>query len=235
VVEIGPPTGLDGAMKTASAVAASVLVAAGLLSGCSGSVSIGGDTSASPTQATPDATTGVELTETLSNSEFGFSFGYSPPFEERDDASFSNEGGATTSQTFAVFDTEGSQIAGQYRDAFVVNVYPLQVEITEADLPAAKQELEQNVIPQLKASSPGMKIAPLTDSTLGGKPAFYTETTFDVEGKPIKSEMYFVFDGATEYQVLAQSAEQNWEQLKPTFDAMFSSFTLTGASASPSS
>lgn len=222
-------------MQTIPVFAASVLVAAGLLSGCSGSVSVGTDPSAGTTEASPQTSPGVELTETLSNSEYGFSFMYSPPFEERDDASFSNEGGASSSQTFAVFDTEGSQIGGQYRDAFVVNVYSLQVEITEEDLPAAKQELEQNVIPQLKASSPGMEIAPLTDSTLGGKPAFYTETTFDVEGKPIKSEMYFVFDGSTEYQVLAQSAEQNWDKLKPTFDAMFDSFTLTGASASPSS
>ncbi len=215
-------------MRTFPVVAASVLLAAGLVSGCSASVDVG-------TTPSPEATTdsGVQLTETLSNSEYGFSFMYSPPFEEQDDTSFAGEGGGDSSTTEAVFDTEGAQIGGQYRDAFVVNVYPLSTTITEENLPDAKAELENTVIPQLKASTPGITITPLVDTTVAGKPAFEADVAFDVEGEPIKSTMYFIFDGSVEYQILVQSAAKNWDGLQPTFDAMLQSFTLTGA-ASPS-
>ena len=61
---------------------------------------------------------------------------------------------------------------GQYRDAFVVNVYPLQTEITPDKLPDAKAELENSVIPQLEASTQDMKISEITETTVAGKPAF---------------------------------------------------------------
>lgn len=217
-------------MRRFPVIAASVLIAAGLVSGCSASVSVG-DTSPAP--ATSGSTSGVELTETLSNSDYGFSFKYAAPFEPQDDTSFAGEGGGDSSTTSAVFDTKGAQIGGQYRDAFVVNVYPLNAEITDADLPAAKAELENTVIPELKASTPGMQISELTEGSLAGKTAYVADVSFDVEGQPIKSTMYFVFSGSTEYQVLVQAAAKNWDGLQPTFDAMLDSFTITPA-ASPS-
>lgn len=215
-------------MQRFAVLAAAALVATGLVSGCSASVSVGDDPT---TQASPGQNAGPELTETLVNDQYGFSFKYAPPFEPRDDTSFAGEGGENSTTTEAVFDTEGSQIDGQYRDAFVVNVYPLQVEITEDNLPDAKAELENSVIPQLKQSTPGMEISSLTDTTLGGKPAFMADASFEVNGQPIKTTMYFVFDGKVEYQVLVQAAEKNWEGLQPTFDAMLQSFTLTGTTA----
>lgn len=219
-------------MRTFPIVAASVLLAAGMVSGCSASVSVG-DTSPSPS-AESSQSAGVELTETLVNDEYGFSFKYAPPFEPQDDTSFAGEGGGDSSKTEAVFDTEGSQIGGQYRDAFVVNIYPLNAEVTEDDLPAAKAELENSVIPELKSSTPGITISPLVETTLAGKPAFEADVAFDVEGQPIKSTMYFVFDGSTEYQVLVQASQKNWDGLQPTFDSMLASFTITGTSGSPS-
>ncbi|MFN8124965.1 MAG: PsbP-related protein [Candidatus Nanopelagicales bacterium] len=219
-------------MKPLPVLAASLLVVTGLVSGCSASVSVGDSTtSAAPA---PDTSSSVDLTETITNDQYGFSFKYAPPFEPQEDTTFSGEGGADSANTTAVFDTEGSQIGGQYRDAFVVNVYELQAEITEDNLADAKAELENSVIPQLEQSTDDMKISEVTETTVAGKPAFSADATFTAEGKGITSTLYFVFDGNREYQVLTQAADENWDGLQPTFDAMLGSLTITGASASPS-
>lgn len=190
-----------------------------------------GDSSTAPA---PENSSDVQLTETITNDQFGFSFMYAPPFEPQDDTSFSGEGGADSANTTAVFDTDGAQIGGQYRDAFVVNVYPLQTEITPDKLPDAKAELENSVIPQLEASTQDMKISEITETTVAGKPAFTADATFTEEGKGISSTLYFVFDGSTEYQILTQAADENWDKLQPTFAAMLNSMQITGTSASPS-
>ena len=193
----------------------------------SASVEVGG---------TPEPSASAEtaaLTETLVNDQYGFSFGYSPPFEPQAQTEFSGGGGADSTTTEAVFDTEGAQIGGQYRDAFVVNVYPLQSEVTAENLPDARVELENTVIPQLKASTPGMTVSPLADTTVAGRPAFTADVSFEVEGEPIESTMYFVFDGRTEYQILTQAAKKNWDGLQSTFESMLASFTIDTATATP--
>lgn len=227
VVDFRTRTGNDGAMRGFGVMAAVVVLAVGGVSGCSASVEVGG---------TPEPTTttgGVALTETLVNDQYGFSFGYSPPFEPQADTEFSGGGGADSTTTEAVFDTEGAQIGGQYRDAFVVNVYPLPAEVTADDLPDARAELENTVIPQLKASTPGMTVSPLTDTTVAGRPAFTADVSFDVDGQPIESTMYFVFEGKAEYQILTQAAKKNWDGLQPTFESMLASFTIDAATATP--
>lgn len=217
-------------MHRIAVLCGSVLITAGLVSGCSASVSVGADPSAS----TSESGSAVALSETLVNDQYGFSFGYSPPFEEESDPTFDGGSGNESASTSSVFDTEGSQIDGQYRDAFVVSVYKLNRSITTDDLPAAKAEIENSLIPSLKQSTPGIQFTPVVDTTLAGKPAFQTDATFEVKGQPIKSSMYFIFDGDTQYQVLVQASGRNWDGLQPTFDAMLESFTITGASPSPS-
>lgn len=224
-------------MKRLTLAAAAVL-ALGLVSGCSASVQVGGETtSPSPVTSAPSSPTTSAtgtLSETYTDDQYGFSFRYGPPFELNDQTSFSGQGGGAAAKTVAVFDTDGAQIGNQYRDAFVVSVYQLNTTITEENLPQAKQELESSVIPQLKQSTPGMEITPLRDTEVGGKKAFAADASFDIQGTPVKSTLYFVFDGAIEYQVLLQAVEENWTKLQPTFQQMLESLTFTGVtSASP--
>jgi hypothetical protein len=131
----------------------------------------------------------------------------------------------------AVFDTEGTQVGGQYRDAFVVNVYQLNTEITEENLDAVQEELEASVIPQLTQSSEDMQISELTATTVGGLSGFQADATFSVEDTPMSSTLYFLFDGDIEYQLLTQSATDRWEELQPTFDQMVNSFAVSDAAA----
>ena len=83
-----------------------------------------------------------------------------------------------------MFDTDGTQVGGQYRDAFLVNVYELNTEITEENLDAVQAELEQSVIPQLEQSSENMQISELSPVTVSGLNGFEADATFDVEGTP---------------------------------------------------
>ena len=78
------------------------------------------------------------------------------------------------------------------------------------------------------------EISEITETTVAGKPAFTADATFTEEGKGISSTLYFVFDGSTEYQILTQAADENWDKLQPTFAAMLNSMQITGTSASPS-
>jgi hypothetical protein len=214
-----------------SVVAAGVALAFGL-AGCSAEVNVGGnsETSASPTveQSVPSDA------QTYTSDKYGFSFQYAPPFEQQSDTSWEAQSGASSADSVAVFDTEGTEVGGQYRDAFVVNVYELNTEITEANLDQVKAELENSVIPQLEASSEDMQITELTPTSVGGLSGYQADATFNVEGTPMTSTLYFLFEGDIEYQLLTQSATDRWQELTPTFEAMVNSFTVQpGAAASP--
>jgi hypothetical protein len=205
-----------------SAAVAAAALTVGLV-GCSAEVSVGGDSSESPS-AEQSAPSDVQ---TYTSDKSGFSVQYAPPFEQKDDTSFEAESGASSADSVAVFDTDGTQVGGQYRDAFLVNVYELNTEITEENLDAVQAELEQSVIPQLEQSSENMQISELSPVTVSGLNGFEADATFDVEGTPITSKLYFLFDGMIEYQLLTQAATDRWAELAPTFDQMVNSFSVS--------
>lgn len=203
------------------------------LAGCSSSSSTdsaGGD-SASPTA---EATTAPADMKTYTSEKYGFSFQYAPPFEEKTDTTWEAQSDASSTDTVAVFDVEGTQVGGQYRDAFVVNTYELNTEITDENLDQVATELEQSVIPQLEQSSDDMQISELVSTEVNGLKGFQADATFTVEGTPMTSRLYFLFDGNIEYQLLTQSATDRWEELQPTFEAMVNSFQA-GAPAAEAS
>jgi hypothetical protein len=209
-----------------SAVVAGIVLVVGL-GGCSAEVSVGGD-SASPTaeQSAPAA----DVT-TYTSDQYGYSFQYAPPFEEKTDTSWDAQSEASSADTVAVFDTDGTQVGGQYRDAFVVNVYQLNTEITDENLDQVAAELEQSVIPQLEQSSEDMQISELVSTEVNGLKGFQADATFSVEDTPMTSTLYFLFDGDLEYQLLTQAATDRWEELQPTFDTMVNSFQVSADAA----
>lgn len=216
-------------MRATIAIAGLALIVG--LGGCSSSSdsSTGGD-SASPT-ATASASPSSALpadAKTYTSDKWGFSFQYAPPFEEKSDTTWQAESEASAADTVAVFDVEGTQVGGQYRDAFVVNTYQLNTEITDANLDQVATELEQNVIPQLEKSSDQMEISELVATEVNGLKGFQADATFSVDDTPMTSTLYFLFDGDREFQLLTQSATDRWEELQPTFTAMVNSFQVSG-------
>jgi len=220
-------------MRIAVVVAGAVLAIG--LGGCSGSAEVNVGESQTPAASPTEVATTPADVETYTSEKYGFSFQYAPPFEQKGDTSWEAESGASSADSVAVFDTDGTQVGGQYRDAFVVNVYQLNTEITDENLDAVKTELEQNVIPTLEKSSEDMTISELTPTTVGGLNGFQASATFMVEDTAMTSDLYFLFDGNIEYQLLTQSATDRWEELQPTFEQMVNSFTVSAAEQSPAS
>lgn len=200
------------------------------LAGCSGSaeVNVGSSESAAPSASTqaPDG-----QTTTYTSDKYGFSFEYAPPFEEKTDTSWEAQSEQSSADSVAVFDVEGTQVAGQYRDAFVVNVYQLNTEINESNIGDVATELEQNVIPQLEQAGQNMQISELVSTEVNGLQGYQADATFTVDGTPMTSQLYFLFDGDLEYQLLVQSASDRWQELQPTFEAMVDSFQVTPVDA----
>jgi hypothetical protein len=216
-----------------TAVFAGIALVIGL-GGCSSSSDSGsGGESASPTaEATTQAP--ADLT-TFTSDKYGFSFQYAPPFEEKTDTTWEAQSDASSADTVAVFDVEGTQVGGQYRDAFVVNTYQLNAEITDENLDQVAAELEQTVIPQLENSSEDMQITELVSTEVNGLKGFQADATFTVEDTPMSSTLYFLFDGNLEFQLLTQAATERWEELQPTFEQMVNSFQVSGEAAASES
>ena len=200
------------------------------LGGCSSGGEATSDSSAnaSAQQSAPANAT------TYTSDQYGFSFQYAPPFEEKSDTTWDAQSSASSADTVAVFDTEGTQVGGQYRDAFVVNTYQLNTEITDENLDQVATELEQNVIPQLEQSSQDMQISELVSTEVNGLKGYQADATFTVEGRPMTSTLYFLFDGDLEFQLLTQGATDRWSELQPTFEQMVNSFQVSGDAAAAS-
>lgn len=205
-----------------SALTAGLLGAVMIVSGCSS------DSSSDSGQPVPEGTT-------YTSTQYGFEFTYQAPFEEQKDTEWEAESGAST-DSVAVFDTTGSRVDGQFRDAFVVNVYQLGQEIVAGDLPAVQKELESSVLPSLESSNEQMQIGDLTETEVAGLPGFTAAATFSVSDTPMTTTMYFLFNGDLEYQILEQATAENWDALQPDFQRMLDSFTVidSARSASPS-
>lgn len=221
-------------MRISMAVAG-IALAMGL-AGCSAEVSVGGGGNSE----TPSASASAEQTmptdaQTYTSDKYGFSFSYAPPFKQLNDTSWQAQSGASSADSVAVFDTDGTEVGGQYRDAFVVNVYELNATITDENMDDVKSELEQSVIPQLEQSSEDMQISELTPTTVSGLNGYQADAQFSVDDTPMTSTMYFLFDGDIEYQLLTQSATDRWDELAPAFEAMVNSFSVAPTSAASAS
>lgn len=163
-------------------------------------------------------------TKTFTSAKYRFSFDYRAPFQLRRGTTFTGEAGSGAELTTGVFDVTGNRIAGQYRDAFVVNVYKLNQAITPELLPAVRRELRV-VIRQLKASTPSMSTTRLKRTAVDQIPGFQLSARFRVSGVPMRTRMTFLFNADIEYQLLEQTTKQDWAALQGRLTAMRNSFS----------
>jgi hypothetical protein len=165
----------------------------------------------------------VEL-KSYTSEAYGFTFQYPKDWKLQEGAAAEITAGSGAKASVGVFDPKGAKAGDKYIDMMQTAVYELKVSIDESMMPDVKTELE-GVLAQLEAQSPDMKMqGDLTQTTVNGMPGFMVTYTFDQDGEPATSTLYFLFDGAIEYQVTVQAATKNWQSLKPLFDTMVASF-----------
>ena len=73
-----------------------------------------------------------------------------------------------------------------------------------------------------------MQISELVSTEVNGLKGYQADATFTVEGTPMTSTLYFLFDGDLEFQLLTQGATDRWSELQPTFEQMVNSFQVSG-------
>ncbi len=197
-------------------------MAAVVVTGCSSS---GGSQSPSPS----GSPTGPQ---TYTDAQFGYSFGYEPPFAVVDGATLSAQAGNPADSMVAVMDGSGPQLEGSATNGWMVTAYSLAQPITSANLPMARAELEKNIIPAL--TKQGYKVGSLTEKAVAGSPAFVASATPTAAKDKVRSMLYFVFAGPTQYQIVTQASDDTWSSMQPTFEKFLSSFTIPAAPSSSS-
>jgi hypothetical protein len=190
------------------------------LAGCSGSVSVDGDGSPSADDGGSTA-----ATRTYTNEEYGFSITYPEQLEQGEPAKGSGaDGSSVLDVVFA--DENGPIVADRYVNAAQVSVYELAREVDPAEVPDLESEL-QGVVDEIMASLPNSEVVePLTGTEVNGIPGFALKYTFAVEGTEITAVTVFLLNGANEYQITAQAASADWEQMKDGLESTVSSFTV---------
>jgi hypothetical protein len=208
------------------AVAAAGLAVTGLV-GCSTSTTVTSPT-ASPSPTGP---------QTYTDEQFGFSFDYEPPFAPDAGAVFNTQSGPPPAAMVSVSDPKGPTGEAGPVNSWTVSVYELGEPVTAANLPAAKSELEQRVLPALQQGK--AKLGELKPTTVAGAPAFTVDGSFAIGKTPVSTTLTFVLDGNTEYQIVAQNSTDTAKQTEPVYAKMLASFRIPPApspsgSAAPS-
>ncbi len=161
---------------------------------------------------------------TYTDKTYGFSFAYPEDWKLQEGTAFDISAGSNAKAGVGVFDTEGTKVGDRYIDMMLVAVYELRVTIDESMMPDVKTELE-GLLGQLQSQDASIKMqGDLTQTTVSGLPGFMATYTFNQDGEPATTTLYFLFDGAIEYQLSVQAATKVWPDYKPLFDSMVASF-----------
>lgn len=108
----------------------------------------------------------------------------------------------------------------------VVNLtaYRLNIEVTEDNLDQIQGELE-SVISGVVADAKGEIVDGPTATTLAGFPAFtYEWNDVDVNGEPRDSDVYFLFDGTTEYFFNCQYSNESRSDIQEGCQIVLNTF-----------
>jgi len=165
--------------------------------------------------------------QTYTDPTYGFSFQYPNAWELSDQASVDATGGGSSTSQILAYDPDGAASSdGTYVDLLMVTTYRLNVTITDDDIPALESEL-QGLVDGLTGQGTNAEVtSPLAQTELNGLKGYTTMFSFDKEGVPCTSKLYFLFKDDVEYMVTVQAADQNWEADQAIFNTMVGSFTV---------
>lgn len=212
---------LSGRRVAAAAAVLVALAVAFALGGCGFSVSCGTD----------KAGTAEGAVDTYTDADYGYSFSYPAEWALDTEAKAEVEGGIAAANGVSVFDTEGAKAEDYYVNVFQVAVYELSVVVEESMLPDVEPQLESLLAGIAAQDSSWKTLAALSETTAGGLGGFKTTVSHTMDGVPVTSTLYFLFDGSTEYELTVQAATDDWEAGQPAFDAIVASFKPGSAAA----
>jgi hypothetical protein len=178
----------------------------------------------SSSNTTVTSAAGPSETRTYTDPDYGYSFAYPASWQIQQQTHVDVSAGATAAGGVGVFDPAGAKVGGTYIDLMLVSLYKLALTVDDSNLTQLKSEIE-SVLKSLESQDSSMKVQDsLTQTTVAGMKGYQATYTFDKDGTPCTSTLYFLFDSNMEYQLSTQAATENWEADQPIFDAMLASF-----------
>lgn len=174
--------------------------------------------------ASSDGTSNNGGVKTYTSADYGFSFEYPAGWQLKEGTTAEVSSGSAAKSSVTAYDPKGAVADDTYIDLVLASVYELNMTVDESMLPDIRAEVE-GVLGDLESQAPDMQVVEaLSDAKVGGIPGFSITYSFDKGGEPTTSTLYFLFNGAVEYQLALQAATKNWEANTPVFKAVVSSF-----------
>jgi hypothetical protein len=162
--------------------------------------------------------------KTYTDADYHYSFDYPAGWEVQKGSSADVTAGGNAAGSVGVYNPKGAVAEGSAIDLAQVMVYKLNVTIDDSMMPQVKTEVE-SVLASIESQASDMKVVEaLAETTVAGMSGFKVTYSFNKNGAPAVSTMYFLFSGAVEYQVTVQAAEKNWSADKLVFEALLASF-----------
>ena len=163
--------------------------------------------------------------KTYTDSASGFSFKYPAAWDIDTGATTDAHSGGTSTSSVGAYDPNGTQAGGVFIDLMVVSTYKLNITVTDDLIPSLQSEI-QTVLDGLEGQASSIQIvAPLAQTERAGLKGYQVTYTFDKDGVPATSTLYFLFKGDMEYQVSIQAATDHWDKDQAIFAAMVAGFT----------
>lgn len=160
------------------------------------------------------------------NADYRFSFEYPASWKLQEGAELEETAGQGAAFSVGAFDLTGTKAGDTALDGVVCSVYPLTITVGPENIEAVRGQLEA-LFEQLLTQAGGIKVEQeLRDTKIAGFPTFYAVCSFPKDGVEVLTHLYFVFAGDHEYQLVLQGAKERWEELKPSFELVTSSFAV---------
>jgi hypothetical protein len=170
--------------------------------------------------ATASACSGTKM---YTDTAYGYSFAYPDDWKVKAGTTDVTAGGAVSGNV-GVYNPAGTEVDQSFVDLALIMVYNLQDAVPEPWVPSVQTEL-QKVLSSLEKQTAGVNVEqPLKQAEAGGLKGYSVTYTFTKSGTPMRSTLYFLFDGTREYELNEQAAVAAWDRTKPDLDEIIASF-----------
>jgi len=159
-----------------------------------------------------------------SDPTYGYGFSYPGTWKLQSGATSDATAGGSAAGTVAAYNPNGTVVDTIFVDLAMVMVYKLNFTVTDPWAADVKTELD-GLVSQLQGQTTDMKVEqPLKQTTIATLKGYVATFTFTKNGTPMRSTLYFLFNGSIEYELTLQAATAKWDDTKPALDSIVATF-----------
>ncbi len=161
-------------------------------------------------------------TKTYTDPDYGYSLTYPADWHLQEDESVDPASEDSPASEVMAFDLEGARSGLTYYDWFDIMVFELGEQVDSAWLEEIGQNLQSYVDDELSRTA--TVVAPFSEVVVAGAEGFRVTTTEVLDGTPLKTTLYWLYEGDRLYIVAFQSSIDTWGQNEAVFEDILASF-----------